>query len=65
MTLTAAQRQAATWIALSLVAALAVWLLAPVLTPFVVAAVLAYVLHPLVERLAVRRVPRVLAVSLV
>lgn len=65
MILTAAQRQAVTWIALSLVAALAVWLLAPVLTPFVVAAVLAYVLHPLVERLAVRRVPRVLAVSLV
>ena len=65
MTLTAAQRQAATWIALSLVAALGLWLLAPVLTPFVVAAVLAYVLHPLVERLAVRRVPRVLAVSLV
>ncbi len=65
MTLTAAQRQAATWIALSLVAALAVWLLAPVLTPFVVAAVLAYMLHPLVERLAARRVPRVLAASLV
>ena len=65
MTLTPAQRQTATWIALSLVALLVVRLLAPVLTPFLVGAVLAYVLHPLVERLAARRVPRLLAVSLV
>jgi len=65
MTLTPAQRQTATWIALSALAALAVWLLAPVLTPFIIAAVLAYVLHPLVERLARRRVPRVVAVALV
>ena len=65
MTLTAAQRQTATWIALSLLGALVVWLLAPVLTPFIVAAVLAYVLHPLVERLARRRVPRVVAVTVV
>jgi predicted PurR-regulated permease PerM len=65
MTLTAAQRQTFTWIALSVAAALLVWLLGPVLTPFVVAAVLAYVLHPLVERLAARRVPRAVAVTLV
>jgi predicted PurR-regulated permease PerM len=65
MTLTAAQRQTATWIALSLALALLVWLLAPVLTPFVVAAVLAYVLHPVVEKLARRRVPRVVAVAIV
>ena len=65
MTLTAAQRQTFSWIAISLLAALVVWLLAPVLTPFVVAAVLAYVLHPLVERLARRRVPRVIAVAVV
>jgi predicted PurR-regulated permease PerM len=65
MTFTAAQRQSLTWIALSLAAALLVWLLGPVLTPFLVAAVLAYVLHPLVERLAARRVPRVVAVTLV
>ena len=38
------------------------WLLAPVLTPFIVGAVLAYALHPAVERLAARRVPRLLAV---
>ena len=65
MTLTAAQRQTTTWAALSLLGLLTVWLLAPVLTPFVVAAVLAYVLHPLVERLAARRVPRVVAVAVV
>ncbi len=65
MTPTIAQRQTATWVLLCAALALVLWLLAPVLTPFVVAAVLAYVLHPLVERLAARRVPRVLAVSLV
>jgi len=65
MPLTAAQRQTLTWLALSVVGLGLVWLLAPVLTPFLVGAVLAYALHPAVERLAVRRVPRVLAVALV
>jgi predicted PurR-regulated permease PerM len=65
MTLTAAQRQTATWAALGALAILLVWLLGPVLTPFLIAAVFGYVLHPLVERLAARRVPRVLAVTLV
>jgi predicted PurR-regulated permease PerM len=65
MTFTPAQRQTATWIALSALAFLLVWLLAPVLTPFVIAAVVAYVLHPLVERLAARKVPRVVAVAVV
>ncbi len=44
---------------------LVVYLLGPVLVPFVAAATLAYALHPLVERLAAARVPRALAVSLV
>ena len=65
MTLTPAQRQTLTWLALSLLGLLLIWLLAPVLTPFLVGAVLAYALHPAVERLAARRVPRVLAVALV
>lgn len=65
MTLTPAQRQTATWTALSLLALLLLWLLAPVLTPFVIAGVLGYVLHPAVERLARRRVPRWIAVSIV
>ena len=65
MTLTPAQRQTLNWLALSLLGLLLIWLLAPVLTPFLVGAVLAYALHPAVERLAARRVPRVLAVALV
>ena len=47
---------------------LALWLLGPVLTPFVVAAVLAYALTPLVNRLDAMgkgRLPRVVAVVLV
>jgi predicted PurR-regulated permease PerM len=65
MTLTSAQRRTATWTAISLLALLLLWLLAPVLTPFVIAGVLGYVLHPAVERLAARRVPRVVAVTFV
>ncbi|RMG33698.1 MAG: AI-2E family transporter [Gammaproteobacteria bacterium] len=41
------------------------YLLAPILTPFVVSALLAYLGDPLVDRLEVRRVPRALAVTLV
>lgn len=65
MTLSPAQRQTLTWFAIAAAALLLLWLLAPVLTPFVVGAVLAYALHPAVERLAARRVPRVLSVLLV
>jgi predicted PurR-regulated permease PerM len=65
MTLSPAQRQTLTWTALAAVAALLLWLLAPVLTPFMVAAVLAYALHPLAEQLAGRGLPRVVAVLLV
>ncbi|OGA98253.1 MAG: AI-2E family transporter [Burkholderiales bacterium RIFCSPHIGHO2_12_FULL_69_20] len=65
MTLSPAQRQSLNWTALAAVAALLLWLLAPVLTPFIVAAVLAYALHPVVEQLVVRRWPRLLAVLLV
>jgi predicted PurR-regulated permease PerM len=65
MSLTPAQRQTLTWFALCVLALAMVWLLAPVLTPFLVGAVLAYALHPTVERLAARRVPRVLAVAII
>jgi predicted PurR-regulated permease PerM len=65
MTFSPAQRQGLTWIALGLLVLWGVKLLAPVLTPFLVAAVLAYALHPAVEMLAARRVPRVAAVALV
>lgn len=62
MTLSPAQRQTLTWFAIAAAGSLLLWLLAPVLTPFIVGAVLAYALHPAVERLATRRVPRLLAV---
>jgi predicted PurR-regulated permease PerM len=58
----------AAWLGVALVAVLVFWLLAPVLAPFVIAAVMAYVLHPLVLRLegvAEGRLPRALAVVLV
>ena len=58
MTLNPAQIRSLTWVAI----AVAIWalltVLAPVLSPFLLAAVLAYALHPLVEKLNDRRVPR-------
>ncbi|CAN1570644.1 AI-2E family transporter [Limnohabitans sp. B9-3] len=63
-----AQQHVLAWIGLSAVTALFLWLLGPVLMPFVVAAVLAYVLSPLVrglQRLFGRRLPRLMAVVLV
>jgi len=65
MRLTSAQRRSVNWVVLAAVAAGLIWLLAPVLTPFAIGAVLAYALHPAVEQLAARRVPRVIAVMLV
>lgn len=58
MPLTSHQIRAASWVAIAAVAGLLLSLLSPVLTPFLVAGVMAYVLHPLVERLHSRRVPR-------
>ncbi len=65
MNLSSTQRRTLSWLALGLVALGLLWLLAPVLTPFLIGAVLAYALHPAVERLATRGVPRVLAVLFV
>ena len=62
------QKRATAWGALLLAIAAVLWLLAPVLTPFMVAAILAYALTPVVDRLdrlGRARVPRVLAVVLV
>jgi len=53
------------WLAGLLAAGWLVWLLAPVLTPFVAGALLAYIGDPLVDRLVARRVPRTLAVVVV
>jgi predicted PurR-regulated permease PerM len=58
MTLSPSQTRVLAWAALSLVAWGVLHLLSPVLMPFVLAAVLAYALHPLVEKLHTRHVPR-------
>lgn len=65
MNLTRGQRQTLYWLGLAIAVTAALWLLAPVLMPFLVAAVLAYMLHPAVEALVRRRVPRVVAVAVV
>jgi predicted PurR-regulated permease PerM len=68
MEFTAHQKRVATWLVIALLAIFALRALGPVLTPFLVAAVLAYVLTPLVERLCELgggRFPRVLAVAIV
>jgi predicted PurR-regulated permease PerM len=68
MQFTRTQKTAAAWCAIAAAVVLIVWLLGPVLTPFVVACVLAYVLTPLVNKLDRSwggKTPRVLAVVLV
>ena len=68
MQFTSTQKRASAWCLIAAVVFLALWFLGPVLTPFVVAAVLAYALTPLVNKLdhfGRGRLPRVLAVVLV
>jgi predicted PurR-regulated permease PerM len=68
MQFTTTQKHAAAWLLIALLAVLALWLLGRVLAPFVVAAILAYALTPLVDRLdelGKGRMPRVLAVIIV
>ncbi|HEX2544391.1 MAG TPA: AI-2E family transporter [Ramlibacter sp.] len=68
MLFTPTQKRAAAWTAIAVLALLALRALGPVLTPFLVAAVLAYALTPLVDRLDDLwggRMPRVLAVVIV
>jgi predicted PurR-regulated permease PerM len=68
MQLSPTQKSIAIWGAVAAAFGLALWRLAPVLTPFVVASVLAYALTPVVDvlyRCGRRRIPRVLAVVVV
>ena len=51
MPITSTQKRAMAWTALAVLAVLALRALGPVLTPFMIGAVLAYVLAPLVDRL--------------
>lgn len=53
------------WLAIALASALLVWLLSPILMPFIVAGLLAYLGSPLVGRLEAMRLPRTLAAVLV
>jgi len=53
------------WIAIASAAGFLVWLLSPILAPFLFAVILAYICDPLVGRLERRRVPHALAVVLV
>ena len=53
------------WLAIAAAALWLLWLLSPILAPFLFAAILAYVLDPLVERLTGPRVRRMFAVVLV
>jgi len=57
--------QSAWWLAVAAGLLWILWLLSPILTPFLAGAVLAYILDPAVEWLARRRVPRTLAAALV
>jgi predicted PurR-regulated permease PerM len=68
MQFTPTQKRFTVWGLISALIALALWLLAPVLAPFVVAAVLAYALTPVVNRLdraGNGRIPRLVAVVVV
>ncbi len=60
--LTHEQRQTLTWLSVGILLLVFLVLLGPVLTPFVAAAIVGYVLNPGVDWLAARRVPRALAV---
>jgi len=60
-----AQGHALWLLAIAGAGAFLVWLLAPILTPFLMAGVLAYICDPLVDRLQARRVPRTVATALV
>lgn len=56
--LTAEQKQSVFWIALGLLLLILLGLLAPILTPFIAASILAYALNPGVDWLAARRLGR-------
>lgn len=61
----AIRRQTLIWSSAGLALLGLLYLLGPILTPFLLAGILAYILAPLVELLARRRIPRLAAVILV
>ena len=54
--------QAALWIAAGIGLLLLLWMLSPILTPFLLAGILAYICNPLADRLTARGLPRIAAV---
>ena len=65
MPLSAANRRALYWLAIAIAASVLQHLLSPILMPFILAGVLAYVWQPLVKVLTRRFMPRTLAVVVV
>ncbi|MCB1961120.1 MAG: AI-2E family transporter [Rhodocyclaceae bacterium] len=63
--LRARQLQTASWIGVGLALLVLLWLLSPILAPFAIAAVLAYICDPGVNWLVARRLPRAAAVLVV
>ena len=53
------------WLAIAFATGFLVWLLSPILAPFLFAGILAYILDPIVERMTRRGAPRTAAVVLV
>jgi predicted PurR-regulated permease PerM len=53
------------WVTIAAAVGFMVWLLSPILAPFLFGAILAYILDPIVERLTNRYFPRTLAVLMV
>ncbi|MEO8342680.1 MAG: AI-2E family transporter, partial [Gallionella sp.] len=63
--MTLSRSAALQWLIFAVVVAVLMYLLSPILTPFVAAAILAYICNPLVQRLCGFKIPRTLAVLLV
>ena len=57
--------QAALWISAGIAILAMLYLLSPILTPFLLGGIVAYICSPLVDRMAATRLPRVVAVLLV
>jgi predicted PurR-regulated permease PerM len=58
------KRQYLWWVVPAAVVGVLLYFLAPILSPFLFAAILAYICNPLVDRMARRRVPRTLGAAL-
>lgn len=63
--MTSSRSAAVQWLAVAVVLAVLLYLLSPILTPFVAAGILAYICNPLVARLSAAKVPRTPAVVVV